>query len=198
MWRSTAICFLSGSSTRTTTTWKSPAPPASSAWAGRRSRASSAASSCAARCSELICVVCCTVPGVPGRVAELVAARGSASGSKFQAENKIWDHRKETREYCKSDVDILHESMKEYSKGGMETIGIDPLQYTTTASFCFNAYRIKFYDPEQAPICILKPNEWKFIKRSFFGGRTETFQTYRIWTDHELRDSCGGSSSCSV
>jgi hypothetical protein len=107
-------------------------------------------------------------------------------------ENKVWDHQKETREYCKSDVDILHESMKEYSKSGMETIGIDPLHYTTTAA-CFNAYRIKFYDPKKAPICILKPNEWKFIKRSFFGGRTETFQTYRVWTDHELRDGCGGS-----
>ena len=51
--RSTAICYLSGF-WKKTTTWKSRAPPASSAWAGRRSRASSAAR---ARELRLMCVL---------------------------------------------------------------------------------------------------------------------------------------------
>ena len=103
-----------------------------------------------------------------------------------------WDHRKETYEYCKSDVEILCASMNIYSKNSMKIAGIDPLHFTTIASYCFSVFRTEFYNNEKYPLAILTQKEYDFIKRGFRGGRTESFQLYRKWSDEELSRGCGG------
>ena len=65
-----------------------------------------------------------------------------------------WDHRKETYEYCKSDVEILCASMNVYSKNSMKIAGIDPLHFTTIASYCFSVFRTEFYNNEKYPLAI--------------------------------------------
>ena len=104
----------------------------------------------------------------------------------------IYNHAKETEEYCISDVDILLESCNKYSLIGYDLTGIDPLSKTTLASWVMNTYLTKYYDFEKTPIAVLKKDEYDFIKRSFHGGRTEAIRTYRKWTDEELKEGkCG-------
>ena len=104
----------------------------------------------------------------------------------------IYNHARETEEYCISDVEILLEGCNRYSTIGYELTGIDPLTKTTIASWVMNTYLTKFYDFEKTPIAVLKKDEYDFIKKSFHGGRTETIRTYRKWTDEELKDGkCG-------
>ena len=104
----------------------------------------------------------------------------------------VWDHKKETLEYCISDVDILHQSLCIYSKDGMELNGIDPLQYTTIASYCMAVFRINHYNPSKTPLCVLTRDEYEFSKRGFYGGRTEATKLYRKWNDEEKLKGCGG------
>ena len=60
------------------------------------------------------------------------------------AENYIFDFKKELREYCDSDVDILRRSMLKFRKDFIELENIDPLQYVTIASVCMAIYRSKY------------------------------------------------------
>ena len=111
---------------------------------------------------------------------------------KKRNDNFIYNHARETEEYCISDVEILLEGCNRYSTIGYELTGIDPLTKTTIASWVMNTYLTKFYDFEKTPIAVLKKDEYDFIKKSFHGGRTETIRTYRKWTDEELKEGkCG-------
>jgi len=112
--------------------------------------------------------------------------------NKKRNERYIYNHARETEEYCISDVEILLEGCNKYSTIGYELTGIDPLTKTTIASWVMNTYLTKYYDFEKTPIAVLKKNEYDFIKKSFHGGRTETIRTYRKWTDKELNEGkCG-------
>ena len=104
----------------------------------------------------------------------------------------IWNHIKETDEYCVSDVNILLQGCNVYSQEGMDLVGIDPLEKQTIASWVMDLYMKNFYDFSKTPICVLYKNEYDFIRRSFHGGRTETFRLYRKWDDDELKKGiCG-------
>lgn len=106
--------------------------------------------------------------------------------------NYIWKHIKETDEYCVSDVNILLQGCNVYSQEGMDLVGIDPLEKQTIASWVMDLYMKNYYDFDKTPISVLYKEEYDFIRRSFHGGRTETFRLYRKWNDDELRQGiCG-------
>jgi hypothetical protein len=100
--------------------------------------------------------------------------------------NYIWCHKKETQEYCISDVDILLQGCNVYSQEGLDLVGIDPLEKKTIASWVMDLYLKNFYDFNKTPICVLYKEECDFIRSSFHGGRTETFRLYRKWSKEEL------------
>ena len=106
--------------------------------------------------------------------------------------NYVYNHARETEEYCISDVEILLEGCNRYSTIGYELTGIDPLTKTTIASWVMNTYLTKYYDFDKTPIAVLNKVEYDFIKKSFHGGRTETIRTYRKWSNKELETGkCG-------
>ena len=63
-------------------------------------------------------------------------------------ESYVFDFKKELREYCRSDVDILRRSMLKFREDFIELENIDPLQYVTIASVCITIYRSN-YMPEE-------------------------------------------------
>ena len=102
------------------------------------------------------------------------------------AENNIWNHQQETREYCIDDVRILLEGCNQYSMLGYELTGIDPLSKQTIASWVLQIYLTNHYDDINSPIGVLNKEEYEFIKRAFHGGRTECIRLYRKWTEDEM------------
>lgn len=109
--------------------------------------------------------------------------------------NYIWDHAKETYEYCLSDVEILHQALNVYSKEAFELNQLDPLHFPTIASYCMKLYKWKFYNPkcDEEKICVLTKDEYDFCKRGFFGGRTETIKLSKKWSKQDLNRGVGGS-----
>jgi len=103
-----------------------------------------------------------------------------------------WNHKKETKEYCISDVRILLEGCNVYSKLGYDLTGIDPLTKQTIASWVLNIYLSKYYNSTETPIGVLNKEEYDFIKRGFHGGRTECIRLYRKWEEEEIKEGkCG-------
>ena len=82
-------------------------------------------------------------------------------------ENYVFDFKKELKDYCRSDVDILRRSMLKFREDFITIANIDPLQYITIASVCMNVYRSKFMPKRTIGI----------IKDSV---RTETFSKISI------------------
>ena len=58
----------------------------------------------------------------------------------------IWEQKKEMKEYCISDVDILRKCCIKFRKLYMENCEIDPLQYLTIASVCMAIYKYHYID----------------------------------------------------
>ena len=113
--------------------------------------------------------------------------------------NYIWDNKKELLDYCISDVDILRRSMIIFRQLYIDIADIDPLQYTTIASVCMAIYRghyiVDNYNNdylescqndtkkefeeatikrvfEEGKIAVVGEEDQEYIRRSFFGGRT--------------------------
>ena len=116
-----------------------------------------------------------------------------------------YDLRKELVEYCRSDVDILAESLMVYRDSGIEAHKIDPLKSITAAGAASIHYRTNHaplanhrqqHDPnlqhkevaDITDICVLTAAENKDIRRAFKGGRTESFQLHRKLSDKEIED----------
>ena len=59
-------------------------------------------------------------------------------------ENYVFNFKKELRDYCRSDVDILRRSMLKFRNDFIELENIDPLQYITIASVCMTIYRSNY------------------------------------------------------
>ena len=59
-------------------------------------------------------------------------------------ENYVFDFKKELKDYCRSDVDILRRSMLKFREDFISIANIDPLQHITIASVCMTVYRSKF------------------------------------------------------
>jgi len=122
-----------------------------------------------------------------------------------QAKNEPYDLHKELVEYCRSDVDILAESLLVYRQAGIQAHNIDPLKSVTAAGAASLHYRVNHapnandrqqHDPalQHKPvanltdICVLSAAENKDIRRAFKGGRTESFQLHRKLSDKEIKD----------
>jgi len=85
-----------------------------------------------------------------------------------------WCFREEILKYCRSDVDILRRGCVKFQSIFMETAGADPFSYITIAGACMACYR-GYYIPENS-IYPLKRSLDKWVRRGFFGGRTQVFQ----------------------
>ena len=97
---------------------------------------------------------------------------------KAQDKNALWDLQKETLEYCISDVVLLKEALNVCRNNAMEfNNGLDPLLHPTIASYCMKVYRCNHLRDSKT-VGVLTQKEYDFIKRSFFGGRTEVFTCY--------------------
>lgn len=82
-----------------------------------------------------------------------------------------YDHYKEFVTYCESDVNVLAEALKVYMAEYMKQCnGLNPLDKVTIASHCMTHYLTNHLQEKTIPQ--LKPNEFKFAKEAFFGGRT--------------------------
>lgn len=97
-----------------------------------------------------------------------------------------WNHAKETDEYCVDDVAILYRSLVKYQDASLEKTGVDPLRSITSAGYCQRLFRLKFYDDKATPLAVLKKDEYDFVREGFHGGRTEVFQSRRIWTPEDV------------
>jgi hypothetical protein len=116
-----------------------------------------------------------------------------------RATNYKWDQAKEMKEYCISDVDILKRCCIKFRQQFLDVADIDPFRYTTIASVCMAIYRSDYivddfaenypYEAstkekkqymneirnvvmDDAKIAILPYEQQQFIRRAFFGGRT--------------------------
>jgi hypothetical protein len=63
---------------------------------------------------------------------------------------------------------------------------IHPFKCPTIASYCMRVFRTNFMNDNQ--ICVLKKDEYDFVKRGFFGGRTEVFKLFKSWTDDDIKN----------
>jgi len=97
-----------------------------------------------------------------------------------------YDFQKELREYCKSDVKILTQAMEIYRDNAIAfNDGLDPLECCTIASYCMKVFRTNHL-VDSKTIAILTRVEWNFIKRAFFGGRTNAVKFYHKVCDEDL------------
>ena len=119
--------------------------------------------------------------------------------------NYIWNHREETKGYCISDVDILRRSCEIFRQLYIEIADIDPFKYTTIASVCMTIYRANYIIPNyndlywdaksknkedfekfkinirdkvfnDKKIAVFNYEQQEFIRKSFFGGRTNAIK----------------------
>jgi len=117
----------------------------------------------------------------------------------------VWNHREETKGYCISDVDILRRSCEIFRQLYIEIADIDPFRYTTIASVCMAIYRANYIIPdynelyydakeqgkeyledfknyiadkvfEEKKIAVFNYEQQEFIRKSFFGGRTNAIK----------------------
>jgi len=128
-------------------------------------------------------------------------------------ENYVWNQKREMREYCISDVDILRRCCIKFRQLYIDVADIDPFQYTTIASVCMAIYKAHHIIPnyntdywnikgdkdaieqfkndtrkqvfDEKKICILSFEEQAFIRKSFFGGRTNAIKLKYNFKDTE-------------
>ena len=97
----------------------------------------------------------------------------------------VYDFQKELQEYCINDVFILRKALEIYRKNALEANnGIDPLECCTIASYCMKVYRTNHL-PSSQTVGVLTKDEYDFIKRGFFGGRTNATTLYKKITKSE-------------
>ena len=119
--------------------------------------------------------------------------------------NYVWNHREETKGYCISDVNILRRSCEIFRRLYIEIADIDPFRYTTIASVCMAIYRANYIVPDyndmywdakeegkeyfesfkgliaekvfdEKKIAVFDYEQQEFIRKSFFGGRTNAIK----------------------
>ena len=118
--------------------------------------------------------------------------------------NYYWDQFAEMKSYCISDVDILRRSCIIFKDLFQSVCDIDPFQYTTIASVCMAIFKGKFLCPgadledkeakqeirnrvfQEQKIGIIPFEEQEFIRKSFFGGRTNSIKLKYKFKNDEI------------
>ena len=119
-----------------------------------------------------------------------------------RATNYKWRQFDEMKSYCISDVDILKKCCKKFRQIYLDIADIDPFKYTTIASVCMAIYKAHYiyndYNTEllntdkedlqqfkqevrnkvfeEQKIGIVPFKQQEFIRKSFFGGRTNSIK----------------------
>ncbi|MBL4845714.1 MAG: hypothetical protein JKY65_09320 [Planctomycetes bacterium] len=86
--------------------------------------------------------------------------------------------------YCRQDVEMLCVALERYRDEGVAMNSIDPLSRATIASYALAVYRRNHMPADT--ICVLNRTEYDFIRRGFYGGRTDARQLYRSWDENEV------------
>jgi hypothetical protein len=87
-----------------------------------------------------------------------------------------FNFREEILKYCKSDVDILRRGCEVFRETFLDEVKLDPFMHITIASACMSLYRSTFMPVDT--LGILTPDESKFIRRGFYGGRTNVMKAH--------------------
>lgn len=116
-----------------------------------------------------------------------------------------YDFQKELKEYCEQDVAVLKLACETYintftniiaecinnatcPEEHKEKINVfNPFECCTIASLSMKVHKAFFYNPEKQPVYIHTGEEYTFIKRAFFGGRTEPCCLYKKLTKKEKK-----------
>lgn len=85
-----------------------------------------------------------------------------------------YDLEKECRLYTENDVLILKLGLEAYVKASVAATGLNSLESTTVAGAVQKEILTR-YIKEETPLAVLSADEAKFVRRGFFGGRTEIF-----------------------
>jgi len=118
---------------------------------------------------------------------------------------ETWNMYEEIKGYCISDVDILRRSCIIFRELYLDIADIDPFSYTTIASVYMaifkNKYILEGYEyssdkeeellnkikvTEEEKIAILPYEQQQFIRKSFFGGRTNATKLKYIFKGEEV------------
>lgn len=106
------------------------------------------------------------------------------------AENEVFDFKKELREYCLSDTRILARAVEAYMEKQMAMKPLNPWSKLTIASYAMAMYR-NFFMPENK-IARLGQKASDDIRRSMHGGRTDTRCMLKEWSNEEVRNGIYG------
>ena len=93
--------------------------------------------------------------------------------------------------YCRQDVDILAAAMEKYRDAGLAATRLDPLRFVTAAAYAQALYRTAHMPARSMPI--LSRGEDDFVRRGFYGGRTDARQVYRCWTPADVEAGHGAA-----
>lgn len=88
-------------------------------------------------------------------------------------EEILFDER--IHEYNRIDCIALYEILECYKEMIVKNFGINPLDSVTASSLAKRIFFTKFYDQKKHPIFVPSQIPYRFIKRSYYGGRNEVF-----------------------
>ncbi len=111
-------------------------------------------------------------------VPDEMSVHGKEAFEKWYGEH-AGDHfifQEEILKYCISDVDILQTGCLKFQQLFYDITGVDPLAYMTIAGACLAVYRGFFNGGDT--IMAMNPEDAKFVRRGFFGGRTCVMQAH--------------------
>ena len=95
-----------------------------------------------------------------------------------------WDHLYEMEQYCRNDVLILGAALKKYMVEGEALTTLNPMRYTTIASFAMNTYLLNDMPPRT--IAVLNEAEQRVARAALYGGRTDISNTLVELSDEQL------------
>lgn len=102
----------------------------------------------------------------------------------YDEQQGTWDFHNEIIKYCKSDVALLREGCETFRSTFCEFADTDPFGSITIAGACLNLWRASFMP--KLSVAILSPEVSAFIRRGFFGGRTQVFKAIAHTNEYSI------------
>ena len=99
------------------------------------------------------------------------------------AAEEVFHFEEDMLAYCKSDVDILERGFEVFRLNYVESTGVDPLAYVTIAGACMGVFRSTFLEADAVYPLIREDDAW--LRRAFYGGRTQVFMPFVTARDGE-------------